>query len=208
MTCAGIVYWRNEIVIIIYGVVMSLFSSATSFTIPGVYVAIDFETSDYTKDSACAVGLARIEDGKIVSTLYSLLRPPNKRIRFTDIHGITWEDVQNAPTFKEFSPKILQFVAGVDGFVAHNASFDQGVLAACCAGADIAWFNKAFYCTCKGARAKLGLKKNKLSDICTHLRIDLQHHHAGSDAIAAAHVFIHLCSLGHSPDLMQVSFKG
>ena len=32
----------------------------------GPCVAIDFETSGYAAHSACAVGLARIEDGRIV----------------------------------------------------------------------------------------------------------------------------------------------
>ena len=59
-----------------------------------VYVALDFETADYQPDSACAVGLAKVRGGEVVDTLYSLIRPPRRRILFTWVHGITWKDVQ------------------------------------------------------------------------------------------------------------------
>ena len=48
-----------------------------------VYVALDFETADYQPDSACAVGLAKVRGGEVVDTLYSLIRPPRRRILFT-----------------------------------------------------------------------------------------------------------------------------
>ncbi len=186
---------------------MSLLSSTSPIVLQGTYIAIDFETADYTKDSACAIGLARIENGCIVHSLYSLLRPPKSRIRFTEIHGITWQDVKSAPTFNDFLPEILEFFAGATGFVAHNAPFDKGVLAACLAKSGHAMPEIPFFCTCKGSRAKLGLKRNKLSDVCNYLHIDLQHHHAGSDALAAAHVFLHLCKNGLEPKAMQIINK-
>ncbi len=186
---------------------MSLLSSTSTAVLQGTYVALDFETADYTRDSACAIGLARIENGNIVHSLYSLLRPPKSRVLFTEIHGLTWQDVKNAPTFTEFLPQILDFFAGATGFVAHNAPFDRGVLAACLAKSDLAMPEVPFFCTCKGARAKLGLKHNKLSDVCKHLRIDLQHHHAGSDALAAAHVFLHLYKCGLALENMQIANK-
>ena len=55
-----------------------------------------------------------------------------------------------------------------------------------------------FLCTWKGARLALVLKANKLSDVCAHLGIDLQHHHAGSDAEAAAGIYAHLRAMGVS----------
>lgn len=72
-----------------------------------VYVALDFETADYQPDSACAVGLAKVRGGEVVDTLYSLIRPPRRRILFTWVHGITWKDVQDSPTFLEFGRRWL-----------------------------------------------------------------------------------------------------
>lgn len=62
-----------------------------------VYVALDFETADYQPDSACAVGLAKVRGGEVVDTLYSLIRPPRRRVLFTWVHGITWKDRAGQP---------------------------------------------------------------------------------------------------------------
>ena len=78
-----------------------------------VYVALDFETADYQPDSACAVGLAKVRGGEVVDTLYSLIRPPRRRVLFTWVHGITWKDVQGSPTFLEFWPQMASFLQGV-----------------------------------------------------------------------------------------------
>ena len=90
-----------------------------------VYVALDFETADYQPDSACAVGLAKVRGGEVVDTLYSLIRPPRRRVLFTWVHGITWKDVQDSPTFLEFWPQMASFLQGVTHLVAHNAPFDR-----------------------------------------------------------------------------------
>ena len=90
-----------------------------------VYVALDFETADYQPDSACAVGLAKVRGGEVVDTLYSLIRPPRRRVLFTWVHGITWKDVQGSPTFLEFWPQMASFLQGVTHLVAHNAPFDR-----------------------------------------------------------------------------------
>ena len=42
------------------------------------YVAIDFEKLDTLPVSVCSVGIAVIENNKIVDTFYSLVCPPSK----------------------------------------------------------------------------------------------------------------------------------
>ena len=65
------------------------------------YKAIDFETADRTKASACAVGLVEGDGTKIGEEYYTLIRPP--RMVFSDecirIHQIHPADVENAPEF-------------------------------------------------------------------------------------------------------------
>ena len=98
-----------------------------------VFTAIDFETADYGRDSACAVGLVRVENNKIVRSETHLIRPPRQTFIFTEIHGLTWADVKDAPTFKQLWHKLDGFFKGAEFLAAHNASFDEGVLNACCA---------------------------------------------------------------------------
>jgi DNA polymerase III epsilon subunit-like protein len=39
------------------------------------FVTIDFETAKYSRESACAVGLVKYQDGKATDSYYSLIRP-------------------------------------------------------------------------------------------------------------------------------------
>ena len=96
------------------------------------FAAIDFETADYGRDSACAVSCVIAEDGKIAEKVYSLIRPPRREFVFSYLHGITWSHVAKKPTFPELWPKLKTLLKGVDFIAAHNASFDRGVLNACC----------------------------------------------------------------------------
>lgn len=42
------------------------------------FVAIDFETADPKRDSACALGIVVVDKGEIVDREYRLIRPPRK----------------------------------------------------------------------------------------------------------------------------------
>lgn len=154
------------------------------------FLAIDFETSDYPADSACAIGLVRVENGIIVKEYSHLIRPPRKRMRFTDIHGLTWEHVESMPTFGELWSEFSHLFEGVDYLVAHNAPFDRGVLHACCEAYSIEQPNLAFKCTVRVARNHFNIKPAKLSNVCRVLNIDLNHHEALSDARACAQIMI------------------
>jgi DNA polymerase-3 subunit epsilon len=150
------------------------------------FVAIDFETADYGADSACAVGLALVEDGRVTDTAYHLIRPPRRDFVFTYIHGITWRDVAKAPTFAALWPELSSFLGRADALAAHNAPFDQGVLRACCAAAGLEAPRQPFLCTVRLARAAWDVRPTTLPDVCRFLAIPLDHHNAASDARACA----------------------
>ena len=63
--------------------------SSTSF------VAIDFETANHNRNSACEIGLVSVREGLIVAEHRFLIRPPTDEFIpwFTDLHGIAWDDV-------------------------------------------------------------------------------------------------------------------
>ena len=99
------------------------------------------------RDSACAVGLVRVEEGRIVRRAYSLIRPWTRHFEFTYLHGIAWSHVANARTFRAVWPLIAELSQGVDFIAAHNASFDEGVLHACCERAGVPALRARFECT-------------------------------------------------------------
>ena len=154
------------------------------------FVAIDFETADYYRDSACAVALVRVEDGAITARATHFIRPPRSTFLFTHIHGIRWTDVRGAPTFGDLWPSLQPLLHGAEFLAAHNASFDRSVLKACCAAHGIEPPAAAFECTVKIARKTWNLFPTKLNNVCDHLRIPLRHHDAGSDAEACARIVV------------------
>lgn len=156
----------------------------------GAFVAIDFETADYAADSACAVGLVRVENKQIVARETVLIRPPRQRIVFTHIHGITWPMVANAPAFGDLWPRLAPLLDGAAVLAAHNAPFDRKVLAACCAAAGHPLPVQPFLCTVQLARKTWGCKPANLPAVCRRLGIGLRHHDAGSDAEACARIVI------------------
>ncbi|WP_285905870.1 3'-5' exonuclease [Pseudodesulfovibrio pelocollis] len=156
------------------------------------FVAIDFETADAKRDSACAVGLVVVDRGEIVAREYRLIRPPRRRFNpfCVQVHGILWEDVADQPAFGQLWPELVPLFAGADFLVAHNASFDKSVLNACCRESRCATPAQPFLCTVQLARTTWQLPSNKLPCVCDHLGIDLTHHHAASDAEACARIAI------------------
>jgi DNA polymerase-3 subunit epsilon len=154
------------------------------------FVAIDFETADQGRDSACAVGLVTVVNGKIVKRESHLIRPPRSGFMFTYIHGIEWSHVAKKPTFAELWPMLKKSLAGADYLAAHNASFDKGVLNTCCAAARVKVPAAPFICTVKLARRAWDIRPTKLPDVCRHLGLKLKHHDALSDAEACANIVL------------------
>lgn len=153
-------------------------------------VAIDFETASARRDSACAIGLAWIDDDGIVGRDYRLIRPREMRFDWRNIavHGIRPEDVADEPEF----PEVWQdFAARFDGAVvlAHNASFDMSVLRHVTATYGLPLPRCDYFCTMLAARRVWpDLMNHKLPTVARHLGITFQHHHAGEDADVCARI--------------------
>lgn len=162
------------------------------------FAAIDFETADQGRDSACAVAVVLVENGRITERLQRLIRPPRSRFLFTHIHGLRWEDCRTAPDFAGLWPDLAPLLARAGVLVAHNAPFDKGVLTACCAAHGLPHPRLPFACTVRIARAAWGLHPTKLPDVCRHLGIALKHHDALSDASACAEIALAAMRDGHA----------
>jgi len=150
------------------------------------FVAIDFETAMYSRESACSVGLVKFEDGKAVDTFYSLIRPPRLYIRpdFTEIHGLTVDDVKDAPVFANLWDSAIRPFIGDFPLAAHNAPFDMGVLSAV-----LDWYKLdipeiPFFCTCSLARRTWpNLKSHALNALANNFGIVYNAHNALDDAM-------------------------
>lgn len=169
-----------------------------------IVCAIDFETSGYGFNCACSLGLTLVSEGSVGESFYTLIKPPSRRVFFTEIHGLTWRDLKDQPCFGEIWGEAQDFIGSADFFVAHNAPFDRNVLHACLY--DIGETNSLpFLCTLKGSRRFFKEIKKKgeevprsksLSSVCDYFHIPLSHHHAGSDALACAQIYVRLREFG------------
>ncbi|ALJ36217.1 exonuclease [Azospirillum brasilense] len=153
-------------------------------------VAIDFETANESRTSACSIGVAWIEDGRVVETEEHLIRP--REMRFnpfnTAVHGLRAEDVAGAPEFPEVWHRFARRLEG-RLVLAHNASFDISVLRHTLDDYGLAWPACSYLCTVVLARkAWPQLAAHKLNYLADHLGIALDHHRAGSDAEACGRI--------------------
>ncbi|OOC53862.1 MULTISPECIES: exonuclease domain-containing protein [Nocardiopsis] len=159
------------------------------------WTAIDFETANHDRGSACAVGLVRVRDGAVVDRYTTLIRPPRQADFFshhnTAVHGITAADVVDAPSWSQVHTRIVEFADG-DPLVAHNAAFDMGVLRRACEHAGLSHPAWEYACTLAlSRRTWTGLSDHKLPTVCAHIGHRVVHHHrADADAEAAAHIMI------------------
>lgn len=154
------------------------------------FAAIDFETADYERDSACSVAIVKVVGEEIVSRWVRLIRPPRKQFVFTYLHGIGWKDVEKEPSFAEIWPEFARQIEDVQFLVAHNAGFDKAVMSTCCIKAGIEPPRLPFHCTVQAARMTWDLYPTKLPNVCQFLNIPLEHHKAESDAEACARIYI------------------
>ena len=86
---------------------------------------IDFETTGLVKglDRIIEVGIARMEPGKAPKLVLNSLVNPGRKVKATEIHGITDDDVAFAPDFREIAGDILQAIAG-SVVTSYNVYFD------------------------------------------------------------------------------------
>ena len=154
------------------------------------FTAIDFETANRYRNSACAVGLVRVERGRIVRRAYHLIRPPFRLFQFTYLHGIDWRMVAGERSWGELWPALAPFFKGVEFVAAHNAPFDRGVLQACCRSHGIAAPSVPFRCTVRLARATWDVRPTTLRHVADFLGLKLKHHDADSDAEACARIVL------------------
>ena len=149
--------------------------------------AIDFETANGSLASVCSVALATMDVyGSIEMPYSSLIHPADNVSSFwpmnISVHGIHPSDVSGAPSFRQVYLEMRPYLS--DHLVcAHNAGFDMGCLAAACENCglripQVQWFDTVAL----SRRLWPQLSHHRLNDVCDYLGIELNHHHADSDA--------------------------
>ena len=173
------------------------------------FTAIDFETANSSSASACAVGLARVRDGRVVATDGWLIRPPAGHDRFFElnigIHGIRPEHVLDAKSWSDQLGDIAAFV-GDDVLVAHNAGFDMAVLRRACDATGDLCPEYRYVCSLQVSRKTYELESYRLPLVAAAAGfLDFAHHDAAADALACAHVMIDAAQRAGAYDAVELA---
>lgn len=155
------------------------------------FIAIDFETANPGRVSACALGIAKVVGGTIVETKGHLIKPVGGHAPFqSKIHGIKEEHTCNKLCFGELLPEIGDIFK--HPLVGHSL-FDRQVLNALIEHFDLG-LTFSYTDSCAIAKEKLpNLKDHKLKTLAQYYKIPaFKHHDAAQDAVACASIFLKL----------------
>jgi DNA polymerase III epsilon subunit-like protein len=158
------------------------------------FTAIDFETANSHRGSACAVGLVKVRDGHIVDTASWLIKPPPGIDDFdpinVELHGIAEPDVQDAADWEMSLEGILQFVSE-DPIVAFDAAYDASVMRKATEHQHLDLPAKDFYCALRLAEDHLALPRHRLSDVLAALELPpVERHEPRAHALACARIVL------------------
>lgn len=160
------------------------------------FTAIDFETANSYRASACAVGLTKVRAGRVVDSAAWLMKPLPGYGEFSPVnvgvHGITAAQVRGLADWRGSYGPMLEFI-GADALVGHNVSFEKSVISKANEACGIETPDFDFRCTLSLARRHLQLPHYRLSDVAGALVLPaFSHHDAGADATASALIAIEL----------------
>lgn len=172
-------------------------------------IAIDFETANEERGSACSVGLAWVENGQVVRVEERLIRP--REMRFSSfnisIHGIRPETVEHAPEFPEVMDEFIDDFQGAT-MIAHNAAFDFSVLRACFDKYRQSYPTFSYLCSVKmSQKIWPQLPSHKLNIIAGHLGLRFVHHNAAEDALVCASAAIQMAKSIEVPEIRDIPGK-
>jgi len=157
------------------------------------FTVIDFETANRYWNSACALGISVIKGGNIVEKQSWLIKPSKNWFEPINIriHGIRPEDVQDKPFFAELYKNTFKNFLENQLIVAHNASFDIGVLKHVMNQYNIPYPKLNFLCTLKLAQQHwTHLPNHKLKTLSDYLDFNFNHHDALEDTLASANILL------------------
>src|SRR5258708_5219783 len=98
--------------------------------LPSKLAFVDIETTGMRSsyDRIIEIGILRVEDNQLVDTFQTLINPQSHLPKeITNLTGITQNDIENAPTFRQVKDDIIEILADCT-FVAHNVRFDYAFL--------------------------------------------------------------------------------
>lgn len=172
------------------------------------FIAIDFETANYRRDSICSIGLVKVKDRKVVEKIHTYINPEQPFDSYNImIHGIDEHMVGDAPTFQEYWPTLKQHIEN-ELIVAHFSSFDMSVLRHSLNAIEEPYPTFQYACSYQIAQKIWPeLINYKLTTLSKHMGIEFIHHDALEDAYACSEVINKALEVSDCQDLIELTKK-
>ena len=156
------------------------------------YVVFDLETPNESNTSISSVALLIVENNKVIKSISQLINPESHfdpyNIKLT---GITPEDVENSPTFKQYWPEISDYLTS-NIVVGHNIQFDLRTVSRVLNHYDMEIPEFDYCCTLLLSRKHFNLNSYKLTNVAKHIKFDYNPHVAIEDARASYEILEHI----------------
>lgn len=160
------------------------------------FVVFDLETTGAKEPHRVTeIGAFRVKGFQVLDTFQTLVNPEVTIPPFISaLTGIDDQMVAEAPRFADIANDFLEFI-GDAVLVAHNSGFDMRFINHEI-GLVFPDYRLANQCLCTvqlSRRLLPDIENHKLKTVAEYYAIDLlNHHRAGADAFATAHVFVNL----------------
>ena len=170
------------------------------------FIAIDFETANSNRSSICSMGIAIVENSKLLNTEHILIKPtPNYYDGFNScLHGIDDSLTKDKETFLQQWKELKKYFHN-QTIVAHNAAFDCSALRSTLDCYKLSYPDLDYHCTYRLSQETLNLTNYKLDEVSRYFNIKLKHHNAESDAVASALIALRLCEKFNASCLKELS---
>ena len=157
------------------------------------YISIDIENPNARGNSICSIGIIVVNNNEVVDEKYSLINPEDRfDINNSNITGLNYADVKDAPTFKEYWKNIKELLEN-NIIIGHNITYELTVIAKALERYDIEVPIFNYYCTLNLSRSFISTNSYSLDNLCDLLNINLENHHnALEDAKASQRIFEYL----------------
>lgn len=163
------------------------------------FAVVDIEVVNNAVTSIATIGIVGVDKGEIVETKEFKIKPEpfifDKEM--TAVNGLEEKDFLSAPTFPEIWIELSECLKKYDFCVAHNASFDFGVIRGCCKKYNLDYSDFVTVDSLTYARnSHLDVPNCRLDTLCEKLDIKCtQYHNALFDAVATAKILLKLIDL-------------
>lgn len=158
------------------------------------FIAIDFETANAKRISACALGIVFVKNEFIVHEELHYIKPPKDQMfndRHIGIHGITPNMVANSESFEHYWKAGLNEYFNNNLIVFHNASMDLSILRQLFEHHQIEDYDINYLDTMN--LASHNNLPGKIVELANHYGLEIiDHHNPVEDAKLCANVFINL----------------